>query len=85
MNTEFDSDTAIGQWAADDVAQCYVSWCEACYLVRVAYRLWCDSTRAERRLTYAAYVAALDREERAAFIYADQIERLSASRYDPTW
>lgn len=31
MNTKFDSDTALGQWAADGLAQCYVSWCEASY------------------------------------------------------
>jgi hypothetical protein len=76
MNTEFDSDTALGEWAADDLAQCYVSWCEACYVVRLAYRLWVDSTRSEHRLTYAAYVAALDREEQAARTYANHIERL---------
>ena len=76
MSTEFDSDTALDECAADEVAQCYVSWCEACYLVRLAYRLWVDSTRAERCLTYAAYVAALDREERAADMYADRIDRL---------
>jgi hypothetical protein len=76
MNTEFDSDTALGQSAADDLAQCYVSWCEACYVVRLAYRLWVETPRAESCLTYAAYVAALDREERAAGIYADHIDRL---------
>lgn len=43
MNTEFDSATALGQSAADDLAQCYVSWCEACYVVRLAYRLWVET------------------------------------------
>jgi hypothetical protein len=36
-----------------------------------------DSDRAQRRLPYAEYVAALDREERAAHAYANQIERIS--------
>ena len=39
---------------------------------------WVDSTRAEGRLAYARYVAALDREEHAARVYASQIERVAA-------
>jgi hypothetical protein len=75
MATVFDSDTAIGRWAIDELLQCYVSWREECHGVRLAYRRWIDSERAEGRLAYAGYVAALDREERAAHAYADHLER----------
>jgi hypothetical protein len=75
MATAFDSDTAIGRWAIDELLQCYVSWREECHGVRLAYRRWADSAPAEGRLAYAGYVAALDREERAAQAYADHLER----------
>jgi hypothetical protein len=75
MATVFDSDTAIGRWAIDELLQCYVSWREECHGVRLAYRRWADSEPAEGRLAYAGYVAALDREERAAQAYADHLER----------
>jgi hypothetical protein len=77
MTVDFDSDTALGRWETYDLIQCYLSWCEACHAVRQTYRRWADSTPAERCLAYSRYVAALDREEQAARIYADQIERLS--------
>jgi hypothetical protein len=75
MGTVFDSDTAVGRWAIDELLQCYVSWREECHGVRLAYRRWVDSTRDEGRLAYAGYVAALDREERAADAYAEHMDR----------
>jgi hypothetical protein len=75
MRTEFGSDTAVGRRAVDEVLECYLSWSEECHAVRLAYQRWVDSAQAEGRLGYAAYVAALDREDRAARIYADHMER----------
>jgi hypothetical protein len=37
-------------------------------------REWADSGRGERGAAYAGYLAALDREEHAAGVYAEQIE-----------
>jgi hypothetical protein len=78
MGTVSGSDTAVGRWAIDELLECYVSWREECHGVRLAYRRWIDSERAEGRLAYAGYVAALDREERAARAYAGHIERFLA-------
>lgn len=78
MGTVFDSDTAVGRWAIDELLESYISWREECHAVRLAYRRWIDSERAEGRLAYAGYVAALDREEHAAGAYAGRIERFLA-------
>jgi hypothetical protein len=55
----------------------YVSWREECSEVRQAYQAWDDSEPGHRGLAYSGYVAALDREERAALAYAEQSERVS--------
>jgi hypothetical protein len=75
MGTVSGSDTALGRWAVDDLLEGYVSWREECQAVRLAYQRWVNSTRAEGRLAYAGYVAALDREEHAARAYARHLER----------
>ena len=59
----------------DAVIDTYVEWREECETVETAYERWLGSERPERRLTYAAYAAALDREEKAANVY-----RLAATR-----
>jgi hypothetical protein len=78
MGTVFDCDVAMGRWAIDELLQSYVSWREECHGVRLAYRRWVGASRAEGRRAYAAYVAALDREEHAARAYAGHIERFLA-------
>ena len=77
MHTVTDSATAFGQWAIDEMLECYISWREECAAVRAAYQQWADSDRRERGLVYAGYLAALDREERAARTYAGHVERVS--------
>jgi hypothetical protein len=79
MRTVFGSDSALVQWAIDELVECYVSWREECHAVGMAHERWVDSTRDEGRLAYAAYVAALDREEQAARTYAAHVERLRIS------
>jgi hypothetical protein len=75
METVFSSDTALGRWAVDELLDCYISWRRECHAVRLAYQRWADCTRTDGRLAYAAYVAALDHEERAAGAYASHVER----------
>jgi hypothetical protein len=65
---------APGRWAIDDLLEGYVSWREACQAVWFTYERWIASDRGEQGLAYAAYLAALDREERAALTYAHHIE-----------
>jgi hypothetical protein len=77
MSTVADSNTAIDPWAVDALLERYVYWREECIAVGESYRRWLDCARGLRQLAYAAYLAALDREEQAARAYADQIERVS--------
>lgn len=76
LRTATDSNTALGQGAIDELLERYICWREECRTIRLAYRRWADSPRGERGLTYAAYLAALDREEHAAGAYPDQTDRL---------
>jgi hypothetical protein len=69
-------DTALGRQAVDALLERYVAWREECETVWQAYQRWVDADRHERWLAHAGYLAALDREERAARTYADHIERV---------
>ncbi len=74
MRTVIDSDTLLARSAVDVLLECYVRWREECHAVWLTYQTWADAGRGECRLAYAGYMAALDREERAASEFADQIE-----------
>jgi hypothetical protein len=86
MSIEVDSDTAVRRRAIDDLMDCYVAWREACYAVDLAYQRWADASADECGAFYAAYVAALDREERGSLTYADHIARFrpAAASSSPT-
>jgi hypothetical protein len=62
----------------DDAVDAYVDWREQSAAVEAAYRRWTVSERGESALAFAAYVAALDREERASSFYARILELASA-------
>jgi hypothetical protein len=51
----------------------YCDWREECLEVHLAYEHFTTARPAERSLAYAAYEAALDREEAACDAYATQI------------
>jgi hypothetical protein len=68
---------AVHRLAIDDLLEGYVSWREACGAVWRAYEQWIASDRGQRALAYAAYLAALDGEERAARTYARHTERVA--------
>jgi hypothetical protein len=53
----------------DALIDTYVEWREECETVERAYGRWTGCERAERHFAYAAYRAALDREEKAASVY----------------
>jgi hypothetical protein len=68
----------------------YVEWREESAAVRLAYRRWSGAPRGERHLALAAYIAALDREERAADVHAHLLATVAelfgrrAADSDPT-
>jgi hypothetical protein len=63
---------------ADEFNESYLHWREACDDVRVAYDGWVESPLQQRGLRFATYRAALEREESAAGIYWDWVERVRA-------
>jgi hypothetical protein len=62
---------------ADDVRDAYHEWREHADGVADSYERWSAASRSERGLRFAAYAAALDREEIAARAYAESIVRLA--------
>ena len=60
----------------DAAVDAYVSWREACAEAREAYGRWESALKADRMLASCAYLAALDREEIAAHVYAAAMKRL---------
>jgi hypothetical protein len=70
------------QWpvAADPVIA-YAEWRMSCAWVWTAYQQWSNAPRTDTHLAYAAYAAALDREDAAARVYSRLSKR--AARIDP--
>jgi hypothetical protein len=56
--------------AVRSALQAYVRWRKECAEVRAAYRRWTTADRRRAASEYAAYNAALEREEGAAACYA---------------
>jgi hypothetical protein len=57
----------------DAAHDAYAEWAEESLAVERHYAGWRDATADERALAYATYAAALEREERAAQVYADMV------------
>jgi hypothetical protein len=66
-------------WLVDEAVDAYVDWREECATVRDAYERWGRALAADAGSAFAAYRAAVDREERAADIYAELMGRLAAA------
>ena len=61
----------------DDAVVAYVAWREESATVWAAYGHWSSAAAEEAIRAHAAYVAALEREETAAHVYARLVERVS--------
>jgi hypothetical protein len=76
--------TSVVEVALIDAAvDLYVDWREESAAVRRAYRRWVDAAGIDRRAAFAAYVAALDQEERAGTRYAQVLAYFHSVRLDP--
>jgi hypothetical protein len=64
------------QLAVDEVIDAYVDWHDECRAVWDTYRRWTSAPVADAGLAFEGYSAALEREERAADVYAAQIRRV---------
>jgi len=61
----------IDKRLVDEAVDAYVDWWEERASVWDAYARWACAPVADRRLAFSAYRSALDREERAAQVYAE--------------
>jgi hypothetical protein len=68
----------------DDLMQTYVDWREECIAVQDAYERWSNGPDEEQDPAFAAYRAALDREEQASFVYAERIEQVAREHRETT-
>ena len=59
----------------DELMDAYVEWREECVWLREAYEHWSSGSAEDRTLTFAAYGAALDREQRASAVYQVVLDR----------
>ena len=60
----------------DEAVDAYVDWREESGAVWDAYERWESAPAADARLAFAAYWAAIGREERASRVHADPAMRL---------
>ncbi len=72
--------TEIRPDLVDRLIELYCDWRTACWDVRAAYDRFLDAPAPDRAVAFAAYTAALDREESACESYAAQIRAIQ-SRY----
>ena len=61
----------------DALIDLYVEWREECAAVQSAYERWRAAPRDDGAVAFAAYRAALDREEGASNAYAALVRRVS--------
>jgi hypothetical protein len=61
----------------DRMLDAYVEWRETEAVVQDRFTSWSHSSRSDRSIRYASYLAALDGEERVAENYARQIRELA--------
>jgi hypothetical protein len=69
-------DQSVREELIDEAFARYVEWLAECDAVNAAYRVWSRAPRTCAALPFAAYGAALDREERAATVYGLVIDRI---------
>ena len=55
----------------------YVDWREETAALEDAYVRWSTAVEPDRALAFAAFNAALDREEQASIVYRNELRRIS--------
>lgn len=59
----------------DALMDSYIHWRDESHAVAESYRTWRSASRPGRDIAFNEYLAALDREERAAWGYRRVVER----------
>jgi hypothetical protein len=72
---------AIDRWlqrrVVEEATGAYLAWWQECTAVRDTYRRWVGAPKDEAGRAFAGYVAALEREQRAAEVYAAHAGRMN--------
>ncbi len=61
--------------AADNALAAYRQWGRESSAARITYQAWRGATASDEQHAFNAYMAALDREEGAAVLYARRLRR----------
>jgi hypothetical protein len=61
----------------DELIAAYVTWRTECSALTTSYGLWSTCDRRHRDAAFGVYIAALDREERAATSYRSVVEQIT--------
>jgi hypothetical protein len=69
--------TAVRAEVIDEAIDAYVEWREECLFLVDAYQRWLSEADRDRRLAFAAYRAALDREQQASSVYESRCDRVA--------
>jgi hypothetical protein len=69
-------DRAVRDQLIDEAFARYLDWLTECEAVDAAYWMWLSTAPSDAALPFAAYRAALDREELAASFYGSAINRI---------
>jgi hypothetical protein len=69
-------DAWLREQLIDEMLARYLDWRAEAEAVDAAYGFWSRAPQAEGALAFAAYGAAVDREERAATVYRSVIDRI---------
>jgi hypothetical protein len=77
MNEEVD------RQLVDEAIDAYVDWQEERAHVWDAYARWDSAGNSDASLAFSAYRAALDREERASFVYAALVADIDVAARSP--
>jgi hypothetical protein len=77
------NEPALDGLLGDTLIDLYVDWREECVGVQAAYETWRDAMKDERAVAFAAYRAALDREERASEAYAELVVHVAGDAPQP--
>lgn len=62
----------------DRMIELYCDWRIGCAQVRAAYERFCEASASDRTVAFAAYAAALDREQSACESYSEQIRAIES-------
>lgn len=73
----------VDELLVDRLIELYCDWRTACGEVRGAYERFGQACAADRELAFAAYAAALDREQSACEDYAGQVRVIETRHVNP--